>query len=186
VPVQKITKEEILKKSIDVFRSKGYHNTSMQDLAETCGLLKGSFYHYFQSKEALMKELLVGVNNYMKAKIFSIAYDESLAPKEKLEQMLKKMGRFLLERDGGCIVGNTTLETSGLFYEFEPVLKNIFTEWIDALKHIFDESGKPAEVSLKLAQQSIMELEGAVMLTKLYGNRDLLVDAFNRTIQKLD
>jgi TetR/AcrR family transcriptional repressor of nem operon len=186
VPIQKITKEEILKKSIDVFRLKGYHNTSMQDLAEACGLMKGSFYHYFQSKEALMKELLVGVNTYLKVKIFSIAYDSSLQPKDKLEQMLKKMGRFLFEKDGGCIVGNTTLETSGLFYEFEPVLKNIFTEWIDAHKHIFEEAGKPSETALKLAQQSIMELEGAVMLTKLYGNRDLLIDAFNRTIQKLD
>ena len=66
MPVQKVTKEEILLRASDVFRTKGYHNTSMQDIAQSCGLLKGSLYHHFPSKEMLMKDLLFSINNYMK------------------------------------------------------------------------------------------------------------------------
>ena len=40
MPVQKITKAEILLKSSDVFRVKGYHNTSMQDLAESLWIIE--------------------------------------------------------------------------------------------------------------------------------------------------
>ena len=58
MPVQKISKEEILSATLDAFRQKGYYNTSMEDLAQACGLHKGSFYHHFSSKEVLMKTIL--------------------------------------------------------------------------------------------------------------------------------
>ena len=55
--LQKITKEEIIRIGIDLFRKQGYNRTSMNDLALACGLQKGSFYHYFSSKEALMSAI---------------------------------------------------------------------------------------------------------------------------------
>ena len=89
--IQKITKDEILLKSSDVFRVKGYHNTSMQDLAEASGLLKGSLYYHFPSKEMLMKDLLVSIHTYLTNKVFLIAEDTSLTPEERMEKLLKKM-----------------------------------------------------------------------------------------------
>ena len=68
MPVQKITREEILLKAQAVFRKQGYYHTSMNELAEACSLQKGSFYHYFPSKESLMKEILESVQAYLKNK----------------------------------------------------------------------------------------------------------------------
>ena len=53
MPVQKTTKDQIIIKSIEVFLKQGYYKTSMSDLAEACGLQKGSFYYHFKSKEEL-------------------------------------------------------------------------------------------------------------------------------------
>ena len=47
--VKKISKEEIVRISIELFRKQGYNKTSMNDLAIACGLHKGSFYYYFNS-----------------------------------------------------------------------------------------------------------------------------------------
>lgn len=184
MPIQKVTKEEILLKSSDIFRTKGYHNTSMQDLAQNCGLLKGSLYHYFPSKEMLMKDLLLWIYTYLKERVFPIAQDMSLTPEERMGKLLKKMGRLLLEKEGGCLVGNTTLETVGVIPEFHEVLKNIMNDWTLALQQIFM-TQKDEEISFKLAQLTIMEFEGAVMFSKLYGDRQYLYDAFARTMLKL-
>lgn len=185
MPVKKITKEEILLKSSDVFRVKGYHNTSMQDLAEASGLLKGSLYYHFPSKEMLMKELLVSIHKYLTDRVFPIAIDASLLPEERMEKLLKKMGKLLLEKEGGCLIGNTTLETVGVVPEFQEVLRAIMDGWTTALKSIF-ETRKNADLSFRLAQQTIMEFEGAVMFSKLYNDRQFLYDAFARTMVKLN
>jgi AcrR family transcriptional regulator len=185
MPVQKITKEEILVKSADVFRVKGYHNTSMQDLAEVCGLLKGSLYYHFPSKEMLMKDLLVSIHEFMTTQIFPIAKDETLSPEERMEKLLKKMGKLTLEREGGCLVGNTTLETVGVVPEFKEVLQAIMNDWTSALKDIFV-TRKSTEQSIRLAQLTIMEFEGAIMFSKLYNDKQFLYDAFARTMMKLN
>lgn len=185
MPIKKITKEEILLKSSDVFRVKGYHNTSMQDLAEASGLLKGSLYYHFPSKEMLMKDLLVSIHKYLIDRIFPIAKDESILPEERMEKLLKKMGKLLLEKEGGCLIGNTTLETVGVVPEFQEVLQAIMNDWTAALKTIF-ETRKNSELSFRLAQQTIMEFEGAVMFSKLYNDRQFLYDAFTRTMVKLN
>ena len=184
MPVTKITKEEVLLKSADVFRVKGYHNTSMQDLAEACGLLKGSLYYHFPSKEMLMKELLSSIHKYMAEKIFPIANDENFTPEERMEKLLKKLGKLLLEKEGGCLVGNTTLETVGVIPEFHHVLRAIMDDWTKALQAIFATRKSP-EQSFRLAQQTIMEFEGAIMFSKLYGDRQFIYDAFARTMARV-
>ena len=51
---------EILTAAARIFREKGYHGTSVQDIAEAVGLLKGSLYHYIRSKEELLARLFEG------------------------------------------------------------------------------------------------------------------------------
>ncbi len=52
--------DEILAAAGSLFREKGYHATSVRDIAESVGLLKGSLYHYIRSKEELLARLFDG------------------------------------------------------------------------------------------------------------------------------
>jgi AcrR family transcriptional regulator len=45
---------EIVAAAIQLFQQKGYHATSMQDIADAVGLQKGSLYHYISSKDDLL------------------------------------------------------------------------------------------------------------------------------------
>lgn len=50
--------QEILQAAIALFQAKGFHATSMQDLADAVGLQKGSLYHYIRSKEELLLKIM--------------------------------------------------------------------------------------------------------------------------------
>ena len=50
--------QEILDTAARVFHEKGYDATSIQDIADLVGILKGSLYHYIDSKEDLLYEII--------------------------------------------------------------------------------------------------------------------------------
>ena len=50
--------EELLAAAVRLFRERGYHATSMQDLAEAVGVQRGSLYHYIAAKEDLLWEIM--------------------------------------------------------------------------------------------------------------------------------
>lgn len=53
---------EILEAAARVFHEKGYESTSIQDIADSVGILKGSLYYYITSKEDLLYEIIQGVH----------------------------------------------------------------------------------------------------------------------------
>ena len=81
--------EEVYAAALRLFRQKGYHATSMQDIAAAVGLYKGSLYHYIGSKE----ELLVRVFERAMAALLEdterIAADEALRPSAQLRQIIE-------------------------------------------------------------------------------------------------
>lgn len=50
-------KESLIHKGSDLFQEKGFTQTSIQDIVETLGVTKGTFYYYFTSKEELLMEI---------------------------------------------------------------------------------------------------------------------------------
>jgi AcrR family transcriptional regulator len=54
---------EILEAAAEIFNQKGYHNTSIQDIADAVGMLKGSLYYYISSKEDLLRQIFEQVNH---------------------------------------------------------------------------------------------------------------------------
>lgn len=52
-------RESILRSAAKVFAAKGYPNASIVDLAEACNSSRGALYHYFESKEQILSEILL-------------------------------------------------------------------------------------------------------------------------------
>jgi AcrR family transcriptional regulator len=84
-----VTREdEIRAAAFRIFREKGYHGTSMQDIADEVGLLKGSLYHYIPSKEALLGRLFEGALETPLATLSEIAKRDATAS-ERIREMVK-------------------------------------------------------------------------------------------------
>jgi AcrR family transcriptional regulator len=48
------TKSDIITKAIELFKSEGYDNVSIDQLCKVCGITKGTFYYHFASKDAII------------------------------------------------------------------------------------------------------------------------------------
>ena len=181
MPKQKVSIDYILKQSLRLFRKKSYHNTSIADIAEACGLLKGSLYHYFPSKEALMSAVIKYAHKNFKKEVFSIAYKEGLSPQEKIEQMFKKSQKALLS--DGDIMGNIGVETARVIPEFADNIRDFFEEWIKSVYQVFSEITNE-EDALKLAEQTVAEFEGAVMMSRIFRDPKFVQNAYDRLMDR--
>jgi AcrR family transcriptional regulator len=85
---QSAREDEILAAAARMFREKGYHGTSVRDIAESVGLLKGSLYHYIRSKEELLARLFDGALEGTVRELEAIAGRDASAS-DRLHDMVK-------------------------------------------------------------------------------------------------
>lgn len=55
---KKSTKDRIFEAAVELFSTKGFHGTSMRDLAREVGIKESSLYNHFSGKEAILKAIL--------------------------------------------------------------------------------------------------------------------------------
>jgi len=81
-------RDELLGIAAGLFAEKGFKNTTVRDIADAAGILSGSLYHHFDSKESMIDEVL----STFQEELFG-RYDEILASDEdartKLEQAVR-------------------------------------------------------------------------------------------------
>ena len=52
------SREKILQSAVQLFLGEGYEATSVNDICKHAGVSKGSFYHYFETKQVLFLSLM--------------------------------------------------------------------------------------------------------------------------------
>ena len=67
-------RDELLAIAARLFAERGFRNTTVRDIADASGILSGSLYHHFDSKESMVDEILQTFQNELFA-----SYDEILA-----------------------------------------------------------------------------------------------------------
>jgi AcrR family transcriptional regulator len=77
-------RSEILDTAQTLFYSKGYRQTSVRDIIDSVGIAKGTFYHYFPSKNQLLDELVERMLGYTLQLAEPIVEDEHLDALQKL------------------------------------------------------------------------------------------------------
>ena len=54
------SREKIMDSALELFAAKGFHNTSVSQIAAKAGISKGLIYNYFDSKEDLLEKIITG------------------------------------------------------------------------------------------------------------------------------
>ena len=80
--------DQVRAAALRLFREKGYHATSMRDIAAEVGINKGSLYSYIRSKEDLLIPVFERAMGVLLAQIEQITADESLGPTEQLRRAI--------------------------------------------------------------------------------------------------
>jgi AcrR family transcriptional regulator len=80
-------KENVLEAAVTLFSRKGYHGTTVRDIAVESGMLSGSLYAHISSKEDLLYEVVLRAADQFMTAVQPIA-ESSLTPSEKLRQAM--------------------------------------------------------------------------------------------------
>ena len=78
----------------DLFAQKGYRATTVREIADAAGILSGSLYHHFDSKESIGDEILSGFINEVLSN-YRAAVAEATDPRAVLEQIVSSTSRTL-------------------------------------------------------------------------------------------
>jgi AcrR family transcriptional regulator len=82
-----LTREGILEAAARIFSKKGFHATSMQDIAEAVNLQKASLYYHFESKQEILIAILDHALDLINGRL-ELVLLQSLSPEEKLRQAM--------------------------------------------------------------------------------------------------
>lgn len=153
---------------------KGFSATAIDEILTSVGVPKGSFYHYFGSKEAFGAELIDRYALYFAKRLESFFGNQALSPLERLKAFVaaadEAMQRFEYRR--GCLVGNLGQEMNVLPAAYRIRLSDIFGDWqrrTAACLRAGQESGEVGSVhdADQLAAFFWIGWEGAVLRAKL-------------------
>ena len=81
-----------------LIQARGYELMSIQDLLDELDASKGAFYHYFDSKEALLEAVIERMVDTAMAVLEPIVADPDLPAAEKLQAVFSTAGRWKTER----------------------------------------------------------------------------------------
>lgn len=79
---------ELLAIAAGLFAEKGFKNTTVRDIADAAGILSGSLYHHFDSKESMVDEILRSFQEELFGKYDAIIAGDDDA-RTKLEQAVR-------------------------------------------------------------------------------------------------
>lgn len=84
--------EQILNLARQLFYTQGYENTSVQNIIDTVQIAKGTFYHYFKSKDELLEAMLQRETETILQALQETIQNPELNALEKLNALFKQAG----------------------------------------------------------------------------------------------
>ncbi|MBP8646219.1 MAG: TetR/AcrR family transcriptional regulator [Syntrophobacteraceae bacterium] len=110
----KLTRQNIIEKSIQLFSVKGYFHTSIADILEAAGITRGGLYGHFRSKEEIWYAAYEECTRVWKNIVFN-GIGEISDPLERIQRIIENSMRDYLGGgvfEGGCFLFNSLVEFS--------------------------------------------------------------------------
>ncbi|MCW2993095.1 MAG: hypothetical protein JWQ18_590 [Conexibacter sp.] len=167
---------EIVSAAIAIFSDKGYANTSMQDIAESVGMLKGSLYHFIDSKEDLLFRACSQVYE-RSAPILDATIEPGGTPLEAIGRYVRLHTRFTL--DNAQLIGVYYREFRHCSAEHQRVIRDQRKVFEDFIIDLIEQARLAGEIPGEVSSRGVaMYILGAMNWIYLWYRPDQdLIDA---------
>jgi TetR/AcrR family transcriptional regulator, transcriptional repressor for nem operon len=187
-PESQDARNRIIEVAADLFLKQGYGQTGIAQILAAAGVLRGSLYYHFPTKEDLLLATLEWRKRMLWPEVITPVFDRVDDPLERLFGILDGYRQMLLvcEFQMGCPIGNLALELSESNPRARQLLAENFENWKNAIRGCLEEAqsqGRLPEDSNAndLAHYVLTVMEGAVMLARTYRT----IDTYDRAISLL-
>jgi AcrR family transcriptional regulator len=101
----------ILDKAGTLFWQKGYHSTSMRDIAKACRCKASNIYNYFAGKEDILFDVIRDITEHAVASIQHLENDETTEPAEQLRSLIKShFGMLVRMKRSSVLISDSGLK----------------------------------------------------------------------------
>jgi TetR/AcrR family transcriptional regulator, transcriptional repressor for nem operon len=180
------TRNRLIASARYLFWERGFAGTSMSDLLAHAEVNSGSFYHFFESKEALLRAVLEGYIHALRPMVVEPAFATTDDPIARIFAILAGYRERILQTECryGCPLGRLALEIDPENRPAHSLIAQNFQGWITAVRQCLEEAKNrlPADTELDaLATYVLAVMEGGVMISRSYG----AIEPFDRTVVAL-
>lgn len=168
------SRDEVIRQGTALLTEHGFLATGIDEVLKRAGVPKGSFYHYFKSKQDFGEAVLDNYLQFLGKKLDQTVGDESLAPLERLHAFVEEAKRGLGKYDfrRGCLVGNLGQELGGIDDAFRTRLEAAFRSWEARVSDCLEDAICVGQLSEdadagRLARFFWIGWEGAILRSKL-------------------
>jgi TetR/AcrR family transcriptional regulator, transcriptional repressor for nem operon len=180
------TRDRLIQSATYLFWERGFAGTSMAELLAHAEVNSGSFYHFFDSKEALLRAVLEGYIHLLRPMVVDPAFASVEEPIGRIFAILAGYRQRILGTDCkyGCPLGRLALEIDPENAPAHSLIAQNFQGWIEAVRECLVEmkSSLPKGTDLDaLATFVLVAMEGGVMLSRSYRS----VEPFDRAVAQL-
>lgn len=187
------TRVALIRAGLDVMTEKGFSASGLDEILKSVGVPKGSFYHYFQSKEDFGSVLIDTYSVGFAAKIDRFLLDDEFAQIDRFRNLIDNLRQNMIKHDfsRGCLVGNLGQEMGALPLAYRQQLIDVFEDWQRRTSDCLQKAQQHNEIATdincsELARFFWIGWEGAVLRAKLERSASSLDSFTTLFFQMLD
>ncbi|GAA4560807.1 TetR/AcrR family transcriptional regulator [Planotetraspora kaengkrachanensis] len=170
-------RDKILSAARTLIEQRGYTALGVAEICAAAGVPKGSFYHFFESKQALA---ITVINEHWteQRQQWTEVLGRDRPPLQRLRDLflatetVQRVGQQDNGKVVGCLFGNLALELSNQADDVRQRLQEIFDAQIELIEQVVAEAHERGEIAATVdmhdaARSIVAQLEGRVLFAKL-------------------
>jgi TetR/AcrR family transcriptional repressor of nem operon len=184
-------RDQLIHSAVEVFHARGFNGCSVQDIVDSAGVPKGSFYNHFDSKEALGVEVVRAYTALVGTYVVEAGAADILSGAGTPLERIRAYFEAVIEQNvscgvrKGCLLGNFATELAPHSAEIAKAVTDALDNWSAAVAQALTRAQEAGQVSedadvSALARYLVDGYEGAAARAKLIGDRAPM-DEFIRT-----
>lgn len=176
--MKNVTREKLIRTGAKAMVAKSYHAVGIQEILSEVDVPKGSFYHYFDSKEAFGVAIIEYYGTHLANSIAQRLADGGASPRNRLKNYFLAIREYYAKtgHGQGCLVAKLATEVAEASPQMRGALKIEFDRWIELLTMCIREAQQTGEIASEHKPAALAEFiytswEGA--LIRMQVNHDL-------------
>lgn len=158
----------------ELLTERGFQVTGIEEVLKRVGVPKGSFYHFFKSKDEFGAAVIQNYVAFYARKMDRIFNDSSSTPMARLKEFVENAKRGMTKFDfrRGCLIGNLGQELASLDNEFREQLEAVLVSWEERVTACLRDAILAGEIAPDSDPEALSRFfwigwEGAILRSKL-------------------
>ena len=167
------TRELLLEVGLKQLRATGYTATGVKEVLDLAQVPKGSFYHYFPSKEAFVSELFERYAKGEGERAQRLLGDASIPPLKRLHTYFEELIAVYGQpgEAAGCLIGAMSLEIADHIPKLQAQLGSMYAGWQSGIADVLRQAIKRGDLAKSAKPDALAEFilnsyEGALVRMK--------------------